>query len=86
MFCATLCVAVMFGRICVVADQFSPQSLDEEVAHAIQRERHYDAAAHRAGSGAGRRRLTSGTPPMPPVRRRPEPPHSPSVRPGRATS
>ena len=30
MFCATVCVVVMFGRICVVADQCCPQSLDEK--------------------------------------------------------
>src|SRR5215831_6862834 len=68
MFCATVCVAVMFGRICVVADQWAPQSLDDHQLTPLTwigtiTRPHTEPGAAPGGGG-----WTSGTPPMPPVR------------------
>ena len=64
----TLCVAVMFGRICVDADQCRPQSLDEHQLTPLTESGtttrpHTEPGAEPGGGGC-----TSGTPPMPPVR------------------
>src|SRR6266540_5124130 len=67
MFCATLCVAVMFGRICVVADQFSPQSLDENQLTPLTWIGTTTRPQTIPGAAPGGGGWTSGTPPMPPV-------------------
>jgi hypothetical protein len=65
--CATVCVVVMFGRICVVADQWAPQSLDENQLRPLTWIG-TTTRPHVPGGEPGAGGCTSGTPPMPPVR------------------
>src|SRR5262245_13729642 len=68
MFCATVCVAVMFGRICVVADQWRPQSLDDHQLTPFTWIGTTTRPQVEPGAAPGGGGWTSGTPPMPPVR------------------
>src|SRR5215831_13526251 len=65
--CGTLCVAVMFGVICVVADQCSPQSLDENQLTPLTWIGTTTRPQTVPGAAPGGGGWTSGTPPMPPV-------------------
>src|SRR5215470_989516 len=64
----TVCVAVMFGRICVVADQFLPQSLEENQLTPFTWIGTTTRPHTVPGAAPGGGGCTSGTPPMPPVR------------------
>src|SRR5262249_21796780 len=68
MFCAPVCVAVMFGRICVVADQCRPQSLDDHQLTPFTWIGTTTRPQTEPGAEPGGGGWTSGTPPMPPVR------------------
>src|SRR5690349_1551249 len=66
--CGTLWVAVMFGVICVVADQWRPQSLDENQLTPLTWIGTTTRPQTAPGAAPGGGGWTSGTPPMPPVR------------------
>src|SRR3954471_17251586 len=68
MFCATVWVAVMFGRTCVVADQWAPQSLDDHQLTPLTWIGTTTRPQTVPGAAPGGGGWTSGTPPMPPVR------------------